>query len=190
MQADMTKAHKWSAADLLTALRIVGALGLLFLMPKSPAFFAVYTLAGLTDVLDGWVARKTGKTSDFGAKLDSVADLLFYAVMLIRLFPILYETFPVQIWYAVGGVLLLRLASYCTAAVKYHRFASMHTWLNKLTGGAVFLLPYVLQVSSGIPYGWALCALACAASLEELAIHLSGKSYRPDVKSIFQKRAR
>ena len=42
----------------------------------------IYTFAGLTDVLDGWLARKTGRASEFGARLDSVADLLFYSVLL------------------------------------------------------------------------------------------------------------
>ena len=56
----------------------------------SPMFFAIYALTGLTDVLDGWIARKMGSASQFGAKLDSVADLIFYAVMLIMIFPILW----------------------------------------------------------------------------------------------------
>ena len=187
MEADMTNAHKWSLADTITASRIAGSLCLIFLMPGSPGFFAVYTLTGLTDALDGWLARKTGSASPFGAKLDSIADLLFYTVMLIRLMPLLWAALPVQIWYAVAGILLLRLSAYCVAAVKYRRFASLHTWLNKLTGGAVFLLPYILAVSSGVVYSWALCALAGTASLEELLIHLSRAYYDAERKSILWK---
>ena len=167
-------------------MRMVGTLCLAFVEPETLGFFAVYTITGLTDVLDGWLARKTGTESDFGAKLDSIADLLFYTIMLIRLFPVVWEAFTVQIWYAVAGILIVRLAAYFTAVIKYHRFASIHTWLNKLTGGAIFLLPYILATSTGVAYGWAVCALACAASLEELAIHLRQKCYCADVKSILQ----
>ncbi|MDY4968828.1 MAG: hypothetical protein SO101_01005 [Lachnospiraceae bacterium] len=92
-----------------------------------------------------------------------------------------------MIWYVVAAVVLVRLAACAMAAIKYHRFASMHTWLNKLTGGAVFLLPYVLALSTSVTYSWAVCALALAASLEELAIHLCQKDYSADRKSIFQK---
>ena len=184
MEADMTRAHKWNIADTITATRIAGSLCLIFLPLGSPGFFAVYTLAGLTDALDGWLARKTGSASSFGARLDSIADLLFYAVVLVRLLPVLWAALPVQIWFAVAGILLLRLSAYSVAAVKYRRFASLHTWLNKLTGGAVFLLPYILAVSSGIAYSWALCVLAATASLEELLIHLSRESYDPDRKSL------
>ena len=67
------KHHKkfQTAANSITLLRIVGSIGLLFPAPMSPLFLGIYTLTGLTDVLDGWLARKTGTTSDFGARLDS-----------------------------------------------------------------------------------------------------------------------
>lgn len=181
----MKEVHKWTAADTVTSLRIAASLFLLFLPLRSGLFFFVYTLTGVTDVLDGWLARKTGTASEFGARLDSVADLLFYSVLLLRLLPVLRQMLPAALWYAVAAVLLVRLLAYGTAFVKYRRFAALHTWLNKLTGGAVFLLPYVLAVSPGSGYCWAVCALAFAASAEELAIHLCGGAYRPDRKSIF-----
>lgn len=187
MKRDLTKAHKWNTADTVTSVRIIASLLLLFLPLRSAWFIAVYTFTGLTDILDGWLARKTGTTSDFGARLDSVADLLFYGIVLFRLIPVLWKLLPVEIWYAVATVILVRLAAYITAAVKYHRFTSLHTWLNKLTGAALFLLPYVLVVSTGVVYSWAICILAFAASAEELTIHFCQKEYRADIKSIFQR---
>ena len=64
--------------NFLTALRIAGAACLLFITPLSPAFFIVYTFCGISDVLDGVIARASHSTTEFGAKLDSAADLLFY----------------------------------------------------------------------------------------------------------------
>lgn len=69
-------------------------------------------------------------------------------------------------------ILLVRLASYVTAAVRFHSFAALHTRLNKLTGAAVFLLPWVLLISRGIIYSWAICILAFFASMEEWTLHL------------------
>ena len=94
---------------------------------------------------------------------------------------------PGEIWYAVGAILLIRLMAYGIAAAKYHRFASLHTWLNKLTGGAIFLLPYVLSWSGGIGYSWGVCLIAFAASAEELAIHLFGNGYDAGRKTILGK---
>lgn len=187
MKRNKMQVHQWNMADTVTSVRMAAALILLILPLGSAWFLVVYTLAGLTDALDGWLARKAGTASEFGARLDSVADLLFYGVLLVRLFPVLRQALPVTIWYAVAAVVLVRLAAYAVAAVKYHRCASLHTWLNKLTGGAVFLLPYVLALSTGVTYSWFLCALALAASLEELAIHFCQRDYCADRKSIFQK---
>ena len=181
----MNKRHKWNTADTVTSVRIACSFVLLKLPMSSPEFILIYTLVGLTDVLDGWLARKTGTASDFGAKLDSIADLLFYGVLLLRFLPTLWLALPRAVWYVVSAVLFVRVLAYTTAAVKYHRFASLHTWLNKLTGGAVFLLPYVFAVSDGVAYGWAVCFLALAAALEELTIHLSQKEYCADRKTIF-----
>ena len=180
-----TEKHKWNTADTITSVRIAFSLVLPFLTPYSGWFFVVYTITGLTDALDGWIARETGMDSEFGAKLDSVADLLFYSVLLIRFFPVLWQMAPRPIWYVLAVILLVRLTAYVVAAVKFHRFASVHTLLNKLTGGAVFLLPYVLAFSSGVVYLWITCGIALAASAEELILHLCRKQYKANRKSIF-----
>ena len=187
VKRNTAQAHKWNIADTITSVRMVAAFFLLFLPLGSAAFFAVYTLCGLTDAADGFAARKTGTAGEFGARLDSVADLLFYGIFLLRFFPSVYRTLPMGIWYAVAGILLVRLAAYGTAAVKYKRFSALHTRLNKLTGAAVFLLPYILALPIGVGYAIAVCILAFAASAEELLLHLCGKGYPADRASVFQK---
>lgn len=187
MYQELKKAHKWNMADTVTTMRMGVSVLLLFFPLDTIWFLITYTFAGVTDVLDGWIARKTGNASEFGARLDSIADLLFYGVLLIRLFPLLYQILPGEIWYAVLGIIVVRFASYAIAAVKYHYFASLHTWLNKLTGAAVFLLPYVLFPTFSVVYSWAVCILAFAAALEELAIHLLREEYIPERKSFLQK---
>lgn len=171
----------------ITATRIIGTLCLIPVQSLSPAFYGLYTLTGLTDVLDGWIARKMGNASELGAKLDSIADLIFYAVMLIKTFPILRTRLPVEIWYAVAMVLLLRLSAYLAAAVKYRRFASLHTYMNKLTGAAVFCVPYVISLPFAVPACWGICTVAAIASGEELLIHIRNKTYEQNRKTIWRK---
>lgn len=183
----MNEKHKWNAADTVTSIRIIGSVFLLFPAVGSSLFLLVYTLVGLTDILDGWIARKWNITSEFGSKLDSIADLLFYTIMMLRILPILLERMPMGVWCMLAGILLIRLISYAVAAFKYRRFASLHTLLNKLTGAAVFLLPYMLFFSKGVAYGYTICVIAIVASLEELAIHLFGKEYRAHAKMFFRK---
>ncbi len=170
--------------NFITSLRIVGTAAWLFTTPLSRSFYILYFITGLTDVLDGFIARRLHITSEFGAKLDSVADMLFYTVMLSVMFPALWELLPVGIWYLLGAVLAVRLTSYAVAAIKFHRFASNHTWLNKITGAVVFAIPFVLLLPCDIPLCWAICITGGVASVEELMIHLLSREYNPNVKSI------
>ena len=73
----------------ITLLRILCSLVLLFCMPLSLPFYVLYTAAGLSDILDGFIARKTNTSTQFGAKLDTFADIVFTAVALIKILPIL-----------------------------------------------------------------------------------------------------
>lgn len=182
---NISLAEKVTLPNCITALRIVGTLCLIFTAPLSLVFYLIYTFCGLSDVLDGWIARATNSTSDFGSRLDSIADLLFYAVMLIKLLPALWRSLPAWIWYVVGGILLLRLASYITAAVKFRRFAAVHTRMNKLTGASVFLIPYFMLLPCTALYSFVVCLIAGAASVQELLLHLCRDEYRANHKALF-----
>ena len=137
----------------ITLMRMVGTVSLLFTKHMSLFFCIIYSITGLTDVLDGFIARKFKVTSEFGAKLDSIADLMFYSVMLILLIPVLWERLNRSIWFAVLIALVLRLTAYILSAVKYKEFASSHTVLNKITGLCVFAIPFILLT----PYVSEIC---------------------------------
>jgi CDP-diacylglycerol--glycerol-3-phosphate 3-phosphatidyltransferase len=82
----------------------------------------------------------------------------------------------------------VRFVSYGTAAKKYHRFASLHTYLNKVTGLMVFLVPYAIISPAAIPYCWSVCVVAMIGSIEELILHITSEKYDPSRKSLLIKR--
>lgn len=170
--------------NMITAVRLLGVVMLLFAEPLSTPFTVIYTVCGVSDVIDGFAARMLRCTSEFGAKLDSVSDMMFYLMMLIRVFPVLFDLLPKWIWIAVGVIILVRVISYALGAFKYRRFASLHTYMNKLTGALVFLVPYAIIIHIIVPYGIAVCAVALLASAEELIIHITSAEYKPR-KSLF-----
>ncbi|MBO5165602.1 MAG: CDP-alcohol phosphatidyltransferase family protein [Lachnospiraceae bacterium] len=167
---------KKNIPNYITVLRIVGTVCLLFLEPLSLEFYIIYTLSGFSDVVDGYIARKWKLTSEFGAKLDSIADLLFYAVMVLKILPLLIKKLPLGVWIAVGVVLLIRAAAYIVAAFKYKSFASLHTYMNKMTGAGVFLLPYMIQTVVFVPFCMVLSVVAASAAGQELFIHIRGNA--------------
>ena len=172
MNTDTSYRHRWNLADTVTALRMAASVGLLFLPLRSGWFLGVYSFAGITDAADGFLARKTGTASEFGGRLDSAADLLFFGVLLLRLLPLLLVRMSGEIWWMVAGIILVRLVCYGVMLLRFRSFAPLHTLLNKLTGALVFVLPYVLAVSDGTRYCRIVCVVALAAALEELVRQL------------------
>ena len=59
-------------ANIITGIRILCSIAILFCPVPSPAFYVLYLVAGFTDMIDGTVARKTNTVSEFGSKLDTV----------------------------------------------------------------------------------------------------------------------
>ena len=172
--------------NIITSMRVIGTFCLFFVEPLSFVFFIIYTLCGLSDVLDGFVARITNSTSEIGAKLDSIADILFYAVMLVEILPQLSEILPTWVWGIVVTVVLVRISSYLLAAIKFRQFSALHTYMNKMTGVTVFLIPYLVRGSFGYVYCLIVCVVAAMASIEELLIHLFRKEYSAKVQTITQ----
>lgn len=68
-----------NVANILTGFRILGSILLLFFPVFSEAFYSIYLLCGFSDMIDGTIARKTNSASELGAKMDTVADLVFVA---------------------------------------------------------------------------------------------------------------
>lgn len=175
---------KKNIPNIITSLRFLGTLLILFLAPLKTAFFVAYTLTGVTDLFDGFLARKLDVTSAFGAKLDSIADLCFYTVSLIKLLPSLWKTLPRFIWIIVVFILVLRVISYLIAAAKFHRFASHHTWLNKTTGLFVFAIPYFLVTPIATVYCLIVCTVGILSTIEDLFIHILYSEYDENIKTI------
>ncbi len=80
----------WNAPNLLTLLRLVliPLFVIAYYWPRPwgrELATVLFILAAITDWLDGWLARKLGQYSHFGAFLDPVADKLMVAAALVLL---------------------------------------------------------------------------------------------------------
>jgi len=75
-------------ANIITGSRIAFGLPLLFIPLSSVWFPMLYLFCGLTDMIDGTIARKTGAVSEFGARLDTVSDFVFLSVSLVKFLPV------------------------------------------------------------------------------------------------------
>ena len=159
------KGMKKQAANIITGLRVVFSIGLLFLTPLSPAFFALYIAAGLTDMVDGTVARMTGSVSEFGSKLDTLADIVFTAVCMIKLLPV--RDIPVWTYCWAGGIALIKAVTLAIGCIRLKRFTAVHSLLNKITGAMLFALPLTLPFIGLRFSSAAVCTAASFAATQE-----------------------
>ena len=152
-------------ANLITSIRILCSIALLFCAALSPAFYTLYITAGVSDMLDGWVARKTNTVSDFGSKLDTVADIFFVAVCLVKLLPNLHLPVWIYAWIAVIASIKVLNIVYDYAIRK--QFLADHSILNKVTGALLFALPLTLSVIDVKYSATAVCVVATIAAVKE-----------------------
>ena len=152
-------------ANIITGYRIVFSIALMFFPPFSLAFYVLYAVAGLTDMIDGTVARKTNTVSAFGAKLDTIADFVFVAVCLFKLLPIL--DIPVWLWIWIAAIALIKVINMISGYVTQKKWIAPHTIMNKVTGALCFLLPLTLSFIDLKYSAIVVCAAATFAAIQE-----------------------
>ena len=123
--------------NVISVLRVAGSIGLLFCDVAGWMFWALYALCGISDMVDGWLARRLHAESNTGAILDSVSDILFVACCAIRLSPVL--VIPTWLWIWAGIIAIIKIVNQISALIVYKRFCFPHTLANKLTGLLLFL---------------------------------------------------
>ncbi|WP_262495721.1 CDP-alcohol phosphatidyltransferase family protein [Paenibacillus sp. B2(2019)] len=169
----------------ITFGRIILAMLLLVLKPLSLAFLVIYILCGVTDLIDGPIARMTNTTSSLGAKLDSAADTILIAVSLFTLYPLLGLTLEIMIW--IFMIAVIRLTSIGVALRRFKTYASIHTYGNKLTGLLLFITPlWLLHIDHTI-WNVFVCIIATISAVEEFIIQFTSKQLQLDRKGLFIK---
>ena len=152
-------------ANIITIIRIFCSIVLLFCPAFSSAFYAFYITAGISDMVDGWIARKTNTVSEFGSKLDTAADIIFVAVCLIKLLPVL--TIPDWLFIWMGVIALIKIINVISGFVVQKKFVAIHSIMNKITGLLLFVFPLTLSFIELKYSAIFVCAIATFAAIQE-----------------------
>ena len=156
---------KKQIAYIITSSRIICAVCLLFCPAFSVAFYIIYLFCGITDMVDGTVARKTKVVSEFGAKLDTVADIAFVTVSLIKILPAIH--IPEWLWIWGSAIAIIKIGNIIWGYLSKKQFISLHSILNKITGMLLFLLPLTLSFIELKYSSTAACSVATFAAIQE-----------------------
>ena len=158
--------------NIITSLRILGAACLLLCNPAGANFWVIYGLCGVSDMVDGYLARKLHAESKTGAMLDSVADICFVVCCAIRLLPVLQ--IPTWLWIWAGLIVVIKLINQLSALIVCKGFRFPHTIANKLTGFLLFIaVPSVFW--SFVPLA-IVTAIATFAAVQEGHLIRTGRT--------------
>lgn len=161
-----TKEIKRYIPNIITLSRIPMSVALLFLKSSPVAFWTIYLLCGLSDILDGEIARRTGAASRLGERLDTFADIVFVAVWMILFLPVINVGNWLWIW--VGLIAMIKVVNVISGFALKNGFVAKHTLANKATGVMLFLLPMMTQFESiKVPTIIPTCILATFAAIQE-----------------------
>ena len=160
-------------ANVITGFRIFVSAMLLFCPVFSPVFYALYLIAGLSDMVDGIIARKTNSVSEFGSGFDGVADLVFVVVCLIKILPVMDIPIWLYAWTAV--IALIKIINILSGYAMQKKYVAVHTTMNKVTGVLLFTLPLTVSIVPLIYTGIPICLVATFAAVQEGHFMRTGK---------------
>ena len=149
----------------ITGCRILCSLLLLAFDVFSAGFYITYIFCGLSDMIDGSIARKTKSTSKFGNKLDSIADLAFVIVSFIKILPAI--SLPEWLWVWSIVIAIIKVGNIIFGYFSKKHFISLHSTMNKITGLLLFLLPLTLAFVDVKYTSIVVCTIATFAAIQE-----------------------
>lgn len=151
-------------------------------------FMVVIGLMVITDLLDGLLARLFKQESEFGSKLDSIADLFTCYGLVLSIWYLWPEQLLQQKCYILLS-LLAYLVPIFTCLIKFHRLPSFHTWSAKLAT-AIGLPVLVLWIGFDVPLAMQLFAFWIALiAIEYTLIVLLLTEWQSNVTSVFHIKA-
>ena len=159
--------------NVISILRIAGSVSLLFCNVTRWPFWVLYALCGISDMVDGWLARKLHAETEAGAIWDSVADIVFVACCATRLLPVL--EIPAWLWIWAGAIVIIKMVNQISALFVCKRFCFPHTLANKLTGLLLFLAVPTMF--------WSMIPISIVAAISTFAAVQEGHYIR--TKQIF-----
>lgn len=169
-------------ANKITFLRILLVLSLLFLVNEQITFFVIYGISGLTDIIDGYIARKLHQESLLGAKLDSIADVLLSGIIFYYMIQYLDQIYPIfYILFII--VLICKLIIIVLNYIKFHQWFIRHTISNKFSGILLFFIPFTVFFQVLNSYLWILFVISFVTIIDEFLIFLFSRDMNINQKN-------
>ena len=149
-------------------------------------FLIMFIIIGVTDKLDGTLARYLNQTTALGAKLDTIADMVFYPLIALWLYR--FESGVVGEWWSLVYFLLaLYFFKMVTGKIKFGYVPAFHTIGAKTFSASLyfFMIAAILDPVLAKSIFPVLCVIGYINQLEETYILLTRDSVDENIRSVF-----
>ena len=154
-----------NVANYISTSRIIMAILLLIPETFSAPFYIIYLYCGISDMLDGWMARKSKTESEIGARLDSIADMVFVIIAMMKILPILHLSNGIVIWIVV--IVFIKIVNVIGSYIKNKNIEFTHTIANKITEFILFIAPFIIVRTNPMILEIIICSIATFAAVQE-----------------------
>jgi cardiolipin synthase (CMP-forming) len=181
------KENIWNVPNFLSAYRILAFpfIGWTIYAGDKHLFITMITINLITDLLDGFIARRFKLETEFGARLDSMADIGTY-VMAFAGMIILEHEFVREHWIAFTVMGVLYAAHDLLALIRFKRTSSLHLYSSKIVAYIQGIFIFFYFVIGYTPwYFYFMTVAASLAYLEAIVIIAVTPELRSNVKGIY-----
>ncbi len=173
--------------NIISSVRIFMALVLLFLAIKQhpDLFITALIFTELTDILDGYLARRLNVVSELGAQLDSWGDFVVYITLAISAW-LLWPDIVLQQLIPISLIIASFIIPVVIGFIKFRKMTSYHTIAVKISV-SITIVAYILLFTGMLSWTMTLAAVASVyAATEQIAITLLNRQDKTvDIKSIW-----
>lgn len=148
-------------------------------------FVILFCINLVTDILDGFIARRFNLVTKFGAALDNLADMGTYILALFGVFLFKWEDFEPHAW-LLYLFLAIFVISYIVAFARFGKIPGLHLYGPVIAGylqGLFFFVLFVWGFSLWFYYialGWGVLAY-----IDKILVLLKTDDIRPGLKGIY-----
>jgi len=183
----MKKNEFWTIPNVITSYRLFMAPVILyFIISGQEALFAIFLVINLlTDVIDGYIARRFKMETEIGARLDAFADYFTYILVFIGLFVFKLDDLKPYLVSAIIFISMLVL-TVIVSLIKFRKFHSYHTIIEK-SGGYVQAVFFICLFSIGLiaPLYYFMIVFGILGAIETIIIDILIPEMRSDILGLY-----
>jgi CDP-diacylglycerol--glycerol-3-phosphate 3-phosphatidyltransferase len=183
----MKKNEFWTIPNLITLYRLLMVPVILyFAVSGREKLFAVFLVINLiSDIIDGYIARRFKMESEIGAKLDSFADNFNYVLAFIGFFIFKMDDLRQHIVSLIIFISML-LLTVIVPLIKFRKFPSFHLYITKIGGyiqGAFFICLFTVGFIA--PFYYFMIIWGILGAVECIAIDMVIPEMRSNIKGLY-----